>query len=280
MCVCVFFSIVGKSINDRKRHNLIVLPEKSGKSLAVSTYLNHTWMTCYMFADMRVTFKIKFRSTCHIYNFNRHEMIGVPTHEATNSKNVQPYMSHAKNPVTLAINGNTVAALWKKWHQKTNITTNKQKHTHDVRSPLLTYKWTHHVRSPSHTRPGLKMRTNIPTRGPWGVGCLALPPSSSESMKSNMFEALKREKMFSTVLVDTFSLLVSFFTWGSGFRWYFKISTQTTWEFADERWIWTVHMNFSCSFHFSNSLLLVCNSSLKFTAPLFWKFHQQNSERY
>ena len=122
--MCVFFSIVGKSINDRKRHNLIVLPEKSGKSLAVSTYLNHTWMTCYMFADMRVTFKIKFRSTCHIYNFSRHEMIGVPTHEATNSKNVQTYiyiyMSHAKNQITLAINGNTIAALWKKWHQKQN----------------------------------------------------------------------------------------------------------------------------------------------------------------
>ena len=44
-------------------------------------------------------------------------------------------------------------------------------------------------------------------------------------------------------------------------------------------WIWTVHMNFSCSFHFSNSLLLLCSSFLKFTAPLFWKFHQQNSER-
>ena len=86
--------------------------------------------------------------------------------------------------------------------------------------------------------------------------------------------------MFSTVLVvDTFSLLVSFFTWGSGFRWYFKISTQTTWEFADDMWIWTVHMNFSCSFHFSNSLRLLCSSSLKSTAPLFWQFHQQNSER-
>lgn len=129
--MCVFVSIVGKSINDLKRHNLIVLPEKSGKSLAVSTYLNH------MFADMRVTFKIKFRSTCHIYNFNRHEMIGVPTHEATNSKNVQTYMSHAKNQVTLAINGNS-SPLEKNGTEKKKKKqiTNKQKHTHDVRSPL------------------------------------------------------------------------------------------------------------------------------------------------
>ena len=51
--------------------------------------------------------------------------------------------------------------------------------------------------SPSHRRPGLKMRKNIATvRGPGGVGCLALPPSSSESMKSNMFEALKRANVF------------------------------------------------------------------------------------
>lgn len=247
-----------------------------------------------MFADMRVTFKRKFRSTCHIYtcNFNRHEMIGVPTHEATNSKECSTIYVTCKKSSYVGYKWKYDSSPLKKMAppKKTN---NQQTKTYTWCSqPSTTYKETHHVRSPSHTRPGLKIRKNIPTRGPIGglgcsaclfsaqmKACLALPPSSSESMKSNMFEALKRANVSTVLVVDTFSLLVSFFTWGSGFRWYFKISTQTTWEFADDMWIWTLHMNFSCSFHFSNSLLLLCNSSLKFTAPLFWKFHQQNSER-
>lgn len=61
---------------------------------------------------------------------------------------------------------------------------------------LYNYKKPMMFVSPSHRRPGLKMRKNIPTGGPGGVGCLALPPSSSESMKSNMFEALKRANVF------------------------------------------------------------------------------------
>lgn len=201
-------------------------------------------------------------------------------------------MSHAKNQVTLAINGNTIAALWKKWPPPKKQITNKQKHTHDVRSPLQPTKKP--IMFEAQVTQGLAWKSEKTFRHGGQLGglgcsaclfsaqmkaCLALPPSSSESMKSNMFEALKRANVSTVLVVDTFSLLVSFFTWGSGFRWYFKISTQTTWEFADDMWIWTLHMNFSCSFHFSNSLLLLCNSSLKFTAPLFWKFHQQNSER-
>ena len=135
------------------------------------------------------------------------------------AKNVQPYMSHAKNPVTLAIHGNTVAALWKKWHQK-KTTTNKQKHTHDVRSALQLQK-THDVRfAKSHEAWPENEKKPSRQGGSGGVGCLALPPSSSESMKSNMFEALKRANVSTVLVVDTFSLLVSFFTWGSGFRWY------------------------------------------------------------
>ena len=111
------------------------------------------------------------------------------------AKNVQPYMSHAKNPVTLAIHGNTVAALWKNGTKKKQQPTNKN--IHMMFAALYNYKKPMMFVSPSHTRPGLKMRKNHPDRGALGgVGCLALPPSSSESMKSNMFEALKRANVF------------------------------------------------------------------------------------
>ena len=40
-----------------------------------------------IFADMGVMFKIKVQK--HIYIYNIHSMIGVPTHEATNNENVK-----------------------------------------------------------------------------------------------------------------------------------------------------------------------------------------------
>lgn len=175
-----------------------------------------------MFADMRVTFKRKFRSTCHIYTckFNRHEMIGVPTHEATNSKECSTIYVTCKKSSYVGYTWKYGSSPLKKMApKKKQQPTNKN--IHMMFAALYNYKKPMMFVSPSHTRPGLKMRKNHPDRGALGgVGCLALPPSSSESMKSNMFEALKRANVSTVLVVDTFSLLVSFFTWGSGFRWY------------------------------------------------------------